>query len=655
MSAIDELCAAYGVASRYTDGFRKRRRPPREALVAVLHSLGAFVDDVSDIEEALRARRSQTLASPTVVAWNGRGELPVTSDSSCTLELEDGTERRLDADGTRFVLEDVPFGVHRAKADVGTTTVIAAPAKAVASQRSWGAFAPAYACTSSRSWGLGDFTDLSELASWTASLGASYLGTLPLFASYLEEPFAAGPYAPVSRLFWNEVFLDVERSPEFERSPAAREAADGARAEIERLRADRLVDYPASSRIKRRVIDALAGTLFDGSPRLEAFQAYLREHPDLDGYAAFRAETERQGREWMAWSGPVEPKADHADPRWRAHAYSQWLADEQLGAIRDVAGLYLDLPLGVHPGGYDAWRYREQFAAGVSAGAPPDTFFTRGQDWGAPPLRPDRIGDDGYAYVRACVRTLMRHAAVVRIDHLMGFHRIFWVPAGFSAAEGTYVRYPTEQLYAIVALESHRAGVPVVGEDLGTVAPDVRPAMARHRIHRSYVVQEEVRADVDRPLKPAPAAALATINTHDMPTFTSFWTGADIDERIREGLLEAPDGERETKRRAALRDALVGLLRRRGLVETGVDPATGDVLTATLRLLAGMPPTMLLVPLEELWLEPEPQNVPGTAAERPNWRRKARYTIEEIRTMPGVVNVLRDIDARRHRPGRRAS
>jgi len=660
VSALDELCASYGVATRYTDGFRKRRRPPREALVAVLRALGAPVDNVGNAEEALRERRSDQRTRPTVVAWDGRGELRVPGDASCMLELEDGTTRRLngtsDRDGTRFSLEALPYGIHQAVTGAGTTAVIAAPVKAVAAKRSWGTFAPAYAFTSARSWGMGDFTDLGELASWSASLGASYLGTLPLFACFLEEPFSGGPYSPVSRMYWNEVFVDVERCPEFQGSPEARTAADVSRAEIERLRGDRFVDYAAVGRAKRRVLDALSNALFEeGSSRRDALEDHLREDPELERYAAFRAETERQQREWTLWADSTEPKSDRSDPRWRTHAYAQWVADEQLGAIRAAAGLYLDLPLGVHPGGYDAWRFRQQFASGVSVGAPPDAFFTRGQDWGAPPMRPDRIGDDGYGYVRACVRTLMRHAAVVRIDHMMGFHRVFWVPAGFSAAEGTYVRYPAEALYAIVALESHRAGVPVVGEDLGTVPPEVRPAMARHGIHRSYVVQEEVRDDVDRPLRPAPTAALATINTHDMPTFTSFWTGADIDERIRDGLLESSEGERETKRRAALRDALVGLLRRRGLVDTGIDPDIADVLRATMRLLAEMPPTMFLVPLEELWLEPEPQNVPGTSFERPNWRRKARYSIEQIRDMPGIAELLRDVDARRRKRGRRTA
>jgi 4-alpha-glucanotransferase len=664
VSVVEELCASYGVAVRYTDGFRRRRRAPRETLVAVLRAIGAPLDDEGGAQDALRARRAE-LASASVdratVTWDGEGSIVArsTDEASCVVELEDGGTVHAgsvsDPAGARIALSGLPFGVHRATVTAGratsVTTIIAAPVGAARAPRSWGTFAPAYAFVSSRSWSAGDFADLSRLAAWSASLGASYVGTLPLFACYDQGPFVAGPYSPVSRLFWNEVFLDVERAPGFDRTPAARAAADAAQPWLDRARADRYVDYAGVSRAKRPVIDALAEAAFGGDS--ESIDRFVRDRAEVASYAAFRAEVERRGMDWTTWPAGVAPQPDTADPRWRAHVYAQWLADEQLASIRRSAGLYLDLPLGVHPGGYDTWRFRDQFARSVSAGAPPDAFFTRGQDWGAPPLQPERLRDDAYAYLRACLRTLMRHAAAIRIDHMMGFHRVFWVPHGAHATEGTYVRYPSEELYAILTLESHRAGVPVVGEDLGTVPPSVRPAMARHGIHRSYVLQEELRDDLERPLRPAPGTAMATVNTHDMPTFATFWAGEDVDQRVRDGLLDAAQAERETKRRAALRDALVDLLRRRHLIGDDVHPDAATVLDGALRLLAAMPPAIMLVPLEELWLEPEPQNTPGTGPERPNWRRKARYTIEELTALPYLRRLLRDIDTIRRMRGRR--
>src|SRR6185437_4523085 len=280
----------------------------------------------------------------------------------------------------------------------------------------------------------------------------------------------------------------------------------------------RLIDYRAAAAAKRVVLEALLADL--GGARLDAFEAHLRAHPDLAGYAEFRARCERERAGWRDWRRPDVP--GHATAA-RYHAYAQWLCEEQLGRVgAGSAGPYLDMPLGVHPGGYDTWRFRELFAEGVSVGAPPDGFFRGGQDWGLAPLRPGRLREGGHAYPLACAAALCRHAAAARIDHVMGLHRTFWVPDGLPATEGVYVRYPFEELYAVLCIASALHGTRLVGEDMGTVPGGVRRTMAAHGLLRTYAVQSELGDGAD-PFDRVPSAAMVGMNTHDMPTFAGFW------------------------------------------------------------------------------------------------------------------------------------
>jgi 4-alpha-glucanotransferase len=324
----------------------------------------------------------------------------------------------------------------------------------------------------------------------------------------------------------------------------------------------------------------------------------------------------------------------------------------QLAAARDAvrpdADLYFDLPLGVNPAGYDVWRHREAFALGASAGAPPDSFFPTGQDWGLPPLHPDRIREQGYAYPIACIRTLTRHAGVLRVDHVMALHRLFWVPRGLDPEHGVYVRYRPDEQYAILSLEAHRTGTVVVGEDLGTVPSFVRRAMDRRGIYRSYVLQEELRTDREAALRPPPPSALASLNTHDMPTFVGFWNGSDIDDQLELGLINDEEHTRAHERRALLRKRLGKLLNAR----SNTDVAT--VRDGLLHRLAESAARYVLVTLEDLWLEDRPQNVPGTSSERPNWQRRSRRTLDDIVDGDDVNRFLRDIDRRRRLAGKQS-
>jgi 4-alpha-glucanotransferase len=647
---------------------------------------------MTDAADALRFRQQQVwrrVAPPVTVAWNGHSpgvtlRFPANNavaPMACTLELENGelwgwSEKLeemglleavrvegVDYQARRLALPQMPLGQHRLTLSVGDrkweTLVLSAPEQAhirpgAGAPKTWGVFAPLYALHSRSSWGCGDFGDLENLLDWVNGLGGGMVATLPLLAAFLTEPFEPSPYAPASRLFWNELFLDLPAIPEWQRCPEARHlaASAGFQSELEALRSAPLVDYRRQMALKRQVLELLARTFFaDPAGRLQSLEEFVRQHPRVEDYARFRAAGEKQGASWHVWpdglrEGLIQARDYDEDAR-RYHLYVQWLADEQLGRLaakarRSGPGLYLDLPLGVHPDSYDVWRERASFALGISGGAPPDSLFTGGQDWGFPPLHPEKIREEGYRYLTACLRRHMQFAGVLRIDHLMGLHRLFWVPHGHGAKGGVYVRYPADELYALYCLESHRHGTVLVGEDLGTVPPEVPPAMRRHHIGGLYVGQYEIAPDRQPVVSPVRPGALACLNTHDVPPFAAFWQGLDIEDRLDLGLLDPDTVRRDHGQRQELCEALVRFLQTEGYLGTDTDlPA---VVHGLLTYLAHGASDLVLVNLEDLWQETRQQNVPGTWHERPNWQQKTRHALETIQGMEQVLAVLQAVD-----------
>lgn len=419
--------------------------------------------------------------------------------------------------------------------------------------------------------------------------------------------------------------------------------------ELETLRAAPLVDYPRLMALKRRVLEELASRFFSRpGARLEELEAFVADRPELATYAAFRAVGDRRGEPWQCWperlrEGTLAP-ADYDEEDRRYYLWTQWAADRQIRAMAQEArrrgpGLYLDMPLGVHGSAYDVWREPDLFAQGVSAGAPPDALFTKGQDWGFPPLRPERLRERGYDHLIDCLRHHLEHAGVLRLDHVMQLHRLFWIPQGMEATAGVYVSYPAEEMYAVLALESHYHEAIIVGENLGTVPPEVNEAMDRHEVLGMYVVQYELQPGSEA-LREPPARSVASLNTHDMPTFEAFLQARDVDELHSLGFFSAEEAKRERERRREIR---------RRLAEA-VGSAEGEaILRRCLEELAASPARVVLVNLEDLWHETEPQNVPGTHEERPNWRCKARYSFEEFSTRAEVVEPLRRVDELRRR------
>jgi 4-alpha-glucanotransferase len=313
------------------------------------------------------------------------------------------------------------------------------------------------------------------------------------------------------------------------------------------------------------------------------------------------------------------------------------------------AQLYLDFPLGVNRDGYDVWRERDAFAVEASGGAPPDFFFTKGQNWGFPPLHPESIQEQAHDYYARCLRHHLKNAGMLRIDHVMGLHRLYWIPHGFAATDGVYVRYPADGFYAVLALESHRHQAQIVGENLGTVPPYVNAALAKHRIGGMYVGQFSIDPGSTRGLETIGSSNVASLNTHDTPTFAGFWSGADIQDSAALGLVSGNEIDQAEQHRARQRDTLINYLKSQGRLDQEND--TARVLQAWLTHIAASDASLLLINLEDLWLETLPQNVPGTWEERPNWQRKARLSLAELRRFDSVIETLKEIDAIRKRHG----
>lgn len=692
--SLRQLARLYNVQTAYYDMHHHRRTASAESLLAVLQALGAPLASLNDVPSALREREisvRQRVLEPVTVAWDREypsikvrlPEHPGNYSLEGHLELESGEQRVFrwsseeltvlggrEIDGISYAIREIrlpeilPRGYHRffieIKGNSTGTLVISAPHRTYsppdeARNRKWGTFLPLYAMPSQNSWGSGDYSSLESLADQLVEMGGSVIATLPLLPVFLDEPFEPSPYAPVSRLMWNEFYLDVNRVPELARCPAAQKIlqSNPVRAEITNQQAQPLVDYRRQMSLKRRILEELSRHLLtETSDRSADFQRFIQANPVVEDYARFRATMEKQRSPWPSWPERLRDgilrKGDYEEKNKLYYIYAQWLAQQQVRDITDSARrrgvtFYFDLPLGTHSDGFDVWRERNCFVLETTTGAPPDAVFTRGQDWGFPPLHPDKIREDGYRYIIAYLRHHLQHAGMLRIDHVMGLNRFFWIPKRMKANQGVYVRYRAEELYAILTLESHRHRSIIVGEDLGTVPPYIRPEMARHGLHRMYVLHYELACNPRKPLGRIPGNAVASLNTHDMPTFTAFWQGLDIKERQRLGLLSRKETRGESQTRQGCKNALVRLLRDKKLLrEDSTD--IGDILRACLLLLSASQASTVLVNLEDLWLETQPQNMPGTGEEYPNWQKKARYLLEHFCRMPEVRDTLNEVD-----------
>jgi len=503
-------------------------------------------------------------------------------------------------------------------------------------------FAPVYGLANARSGECGDLANLRALFRAVERRGGRYVATLPLLAAFLDEPCAFSPYSPASRMYWNELYLDLETlgAEVGIVPPAAPPITAGA-----------LIDYAAQYRWRRHALDPIAlRMLATHGPEIDA---WARSTGAYD-YAVFRAigEATRTGwRDWPAmWRDDVPFAEQRSDAiaigadtaRVDTHVIGQWAMQRQLEALAgSPVSLYLDLPVGVSCDAYEVWRYRHLFLTSLATGAPPDPLFLGGQNWRLPPLSPIAVRRDHYRYVIRCIRHHMKVAGMLRIDHVMGLFRLYCVPEDHPATDGVYIRYNADELLAILTLESSRAKCALVGEDLGTVPQQVRPAMARHGMFRLHVGQWFLPSKLGERPAVSPAESIAALNTHDTATFAGWWRGGDIDDRRDLGLITEAQDARERVERADSRTAVLAFVKAH---------VSGDHLTEVERAMVGAtgdlaigPAEVVLVTLDDLTLQPVPHNVPGTTVERPNWQRRVDAwadSLEPDRASPAAAAAL---------------
>lgn len=542
--------------------------------------------------------------------------------------------------------------------------------------RLWGIGLQLYSLRSERNWGIGDFQDLSTVVEWAGqTLGAGLLGLNPLHALKNEKPFHISPYSPTSRLYVNELYIDIERVGECATTPGirARLADPAFRSQLEAARKNDYVDYDAVASAKRMMLDLCYRVFlrenFDGiEPDLKPktargwfFHHFVQQEGEpLEWYALFQAlEDERrlvqsQSAVWTDWpahyrtpaSGAVAEYKRRHMKKVRFFQYIQWVAAEQLiGLVKKSReaempiGFYHDLALGSDRNGADSWRFQDVLALTADCGAPPDALGPEGQNWGFSPVDPLRLRASGYQYFIELLRNNLRYGGAIRIDHVMTLFRLFWIPRGQPASTGTYVHYPSDDLLAILALESERAGTLVIGEDLGTVPDWVRERLERAGVLSYRVFYFERNGDGSyKPPSAYPAQALAVATTHDLPTLTGYWEASDIDTRAKLGLIPSDQAKitmLADRRMEKLR--ILAALKTEGLLPAGVseDPARTPMMTAELVeaihvYLARTPAWIVLANVEDVLGTPCQTNVPGTVEQHPNWSRKLSATVEEL-------------------------
>jgi len=672
------LASAHGIETVYEDAFGNRREVGAETVCRLLGALGQPVGGPAEAEAILaaaldRSRRGPRPLPPVVVAWDGElPELPLgPGHGSAAVELlpesggDPGPLVAVETRGGERVVaarERLAYGLHRLALDHGGArasgerafvSVISAPRRpSPVRAGSWGVLLPLFALHDTDGH-RGDLTCLERAGRLFAEAGAGYVATLPLLAGLSRRDDPGGrpaPYSPLSRRWWNEGYLDATRVPELAGLlPAG--GAGGPGPFDPGARAGHLRPlFESAERAIRRA----------GGPRLARYEAFCASRPDALSYGRFRAAIERRGPDPARWPERWRAGAiagDEVDAgAVGAHLFAQFAMDLQIAEVAETlrragAGLVLDLPVGCAASGYDPVAHPGSHATGASVGAPPDRFFSEGQEWGLVPLDPEGERRSGYPVTAGALRHVLRHCAAARLDHVMGLSRLWWVPAGMGPAEGAYVRYHFEEQLALCCLEAWRHGTALIGEDLGTVEPALVAALGSHGVAGMHVAVFELDDDAHpmEPLRPRPGA-VALVDTHDTATFAGWFEGADIATRRRLGLLGAGEAREALASRARARGFLVDRLCASGLVD--VDEA-GDPVAVHAGLLGELGESeagLVLVNPEDCWGETDPQNLPGTTTEHLNFARPFALGVSELRADEGVLRAVARLEAAR-RPG----
>jgi 4-alpha-glucanotransferase len=644
---------AAGIATSYENWRHERVNVPEDTLSAIL--------------DALAAAPAAGVAQVAREAGSGAG---VPGQAAGGALAESGHAPAAPAAGAPGQVAGEAGGLRPGESPASGQAADVAPAP---KGRAWGFTVQLYSVRSRRSWGHGDLRDLADLAAWSArELGAGFVLVNPLHAAEPLPPISPSPYLPMTRRYSSPLYLRIEDIPEYAQLSDADRARIGQLAEPLRARnatAD-LIDRDAVWTAKRAALE-LVYVMPLTAARQAAFDAYrAQQGAELTYWASWCALAERCGADWRPWpaelrdrDGGVAAVADDAGTAAAGqglrrladfHSWLQWLVDDQLAAAQSAAlaagmahGVIHDLAVGVHPGGADAWAHQDLLVGGMSVGAPPDSFNQRGQDWAQPPWHPQRLAAAGYRPLADLFAAAFRHAGGLRVDHVMGLMRLWWVPAGMTADRGAYVRYDHVAEVAALTGQAVAAGGVAIGEDLGTVDPLIRSYLAEHRVLGTMMLWFAQEPD-GSPLRPAHwrRDCMATVGTHDVPTVAGFLTGDQVTERARLGLLTASDQEERDRSAETLR-AWQDTLEADGLLAPGRRQQLADFTVALYGYLARTPALLVGVSLADAVGDTRSQNIPGTSDEYPNWRiplcdQSGRpVPIEDLPALPLLLAVAR--------------
>lgn len=716
---LDELSHLAGIIPEYYDIFGKRHVISQESKAAILCAMGLHVGTPDEVRleiEKKRTRPWQTVLDPvTVISVHAQPHrlavyMPMPDGKEqaagidASIEDEQGDQENIHfpsgsfpIDGQqvvrdrRFVRVLLPLpqkaiGYYTISVacshpepvfDNGgrslekTARLIITPDSCHMPERlqagkTWGVALNMYALRSERNWGVGDLGDLRRALPWLSGLGAGLVGINPIHDIPNTEPFGISPYSPVSRLYRNFIYIDLESVPEISQIPESTRVQK----KREDLRKSERVDYQGVAALKRELLQQAFEVFYRDhylkeTPRGGAFREYVHtEGAPLEQHALFLAlseymKSEHNAGAWPEWPEEYRSAESAAATAFRKKneksilffAYLQWLIDAQMAEASQAAsaahmtvGLYGDLAVGAVDSGSDGWMYQDVLAEQVTVGAPPDDFSADGQDWGFPPMNPDSLRETGYDLFVRTIQKNMQHLGALRIDHAAGLFRLFWIPKGKGPKDGAYVRCNQEELLRIIALESVRNRTLVIGEDLGTITDEMRQGLHRFGIlsYRLFYFERNYPDPAFLPPERYPAMALSAVTTHDLPTLYGYWSGRDLDVKKQRGIItdEARYAEQKSNRERDQRLILQALQAHRMLPDSffgqgpGVPAMTPELCRAIYRYLSVSPSKIVLVSLDDVAGTMDQQNLPGTVSEYPNWMQKCQLSLEEIAADP---------------------
>ena len=726
---IRELSELYGILPEYWDIFGKKHTTSLDTKKAVLRAMNLKIDSADDIVKEIKERKSrpwktfvehvhvlsvneQPFSIPVYIPVEEREETELVISWSIEDEKGQKTEFKLAGeavhiseqqwiDGGRYIKvnlsdrkrRDIGYYAlhvlcrHPHKIFPGSTDTLHKRSKIIITPdtcyippelqngRSWGLSVNLYSIRSEQNWGIGDFADLKKIIRWTADFKGGFTGINPLHAIPNSKPYGVSPYAPLSRLYKNFIYLDMENIPEVEESEDALKImkSEDFNNELHELRKTGLIDYERAASLKEKILRKAFDFFYRkhflrNTRRGKEFRKYITEEGmPLEGfatymalYAFFKGRGARgtgEGKNkltpcysWQEWPAEYHNASSRAVQKFRKthekeiffYQYVQWLIDIQLRGISEEAknhgmdiGLYHDLAIGSVGGGSDAWSYRNVIASGADVGAPPDDFSPDGQKWGFPPAIPDKLKETGYELFIQTIRKNMKHGGALRIDHALGMFRLFWIPCQMTPKEGAYVGYQSEDLLRIIALESIRNRTMVIAEDLGTIGDNVRESLKRLRMlsYRLFYFERNYPDPSFLPPGGYPRMALCAVTTHDLPTIYGYWKGRDL--KVRRQLGKYPDDtlwNKQVEERERDKGLILSALKSQGIIpgDCSTSEMTHELCRGIYQYLALTPCKLLLVSLDDIIGTIDQQNMPGTVDSHPNWIQKTPMTLEEI-------------------------